>query len=143
VAALWHAIGHFAKLHANRKDLKDDTRYRCDLRIVGTVGSYPIDEPINGTLCVSGPQEKASSTSVPTAEVVAWLWDQVPKTRWADLREEAVAHFSATGELPPVETRDLEAAKLWLKQLRATKTTRSEGAVTFELDPEPGQLRAA
>ncbi|MCU0870708.1 MAG: hypothetical protein MUE50_00035 [Pirellulaceae bacterium] len=143
LSAAWHALLCVAKNHANRKDLRDGAHYRVDLRVVGMVGSVEVDEPISGQLSVSGPQEKASSAAVPTAEVVAWLWDQVPQTRRRDLADQAAAYFAEHGELPAVADRDLKDAKLWLKRLRATKTVRAEGAVTFESDPEPDALEAA
>lgn len=143
LSAAWHALLHCAKNHANRKDLRDGAHYRCDLRVVGTVGGVAIDEPLCGALSVSGPQAKASSSAVPTAEVVAWLWDQVPATRRKDLAEEAAAWFAEHGELPPIAERDVQEAKLWLKRLRATKTVMAEGAVTFEPDPDPEALEAA
>ena len=140
VSAFWHAL---AKTHGNRKDLRDGGRYRVDGHFVGTVGGRPIDETIAGTLIVSGPVEKPGSAAVDTTHYTAWLWQQIPASRRADLRAELLETFGATGEPPAVEERDLEAAKLLLKQLRTTKVTKSQGGVSFELDPEAAAAAAA
>jgi hypothetical protein len=142
-AALWHAIGFVAKLHANRSDLRDDSRYRVDVRVTGNVAGYDVDKTIAGLLTVSGPQTKASSSAVPTAHLVAWLWLQIPASRRADLQAEAVAYFSDREELPGVLENDEDAAKLWLKQLRCSKPKQVDGAVTFAPDPDSDDLAAA
>ena len=142
-AALWHALGFVSKLHAKRSDLRDDSKYRVDIRVTGNVAGYDIDETVSGMLSVSGPQTKASSSSVPTSHLVAWLWAQVPSTRRADLQSEAVAYFAEHEELPGVLETEEDAAKLWLKLLRSTKPKEVDGAVTFTPDPDADALAAA
>jgi len=134
VAATWHALLCVAKNQANRKHLRDGARYRCDLQLRGRVGGRDIDEVIAGSLVVSGPQEKSSSSAVNTAHLVAWLWQQIPSTRRPDLRDALLEHFGQHEEPPAVDNRDLEETKLLLKQLRSTNVKQVQGIVTFELD---------
>jgi hypothetical protein len=57
------------------------------LTVDGTVAGYPIREELHAWLSVGSPSTQASSHAVPTAERVAWLWDQVPATRRAELQD--------------------------------------------------------
>lgn len=64
VSALWHALGAWSRLYANRKTLRDATRYRVEVRLVGTVAGYPIDEQLNAWLTVGSPSLQASSATI-------------------------------------------------------------------------------
>lgn len=143
VAALWHSLTLWAKLHANRKQLRDDSRYRVELRITGTIAGYPVDETLNAWLLVGSPSTQASSTSVPTAELVATLLRAVPSTRRVELQDQIEAWWSESQALPELEKAELEQAKLWLKRLRATVPKEREGPVSLDVDADDEDLQAA
>lgn len=143
VAALWHALQAWAKLHANRKQLRDDTRYRVEIAVSGTIAGYPVEEQLQGWLNVGAPSTQASSHAVPTPNLVAWLWLQIPATRRIELQDLLAAYWTEHQEVPEVTEADVKAAKLWLARLRATVAKEREGPVSLELDGDPETLDKA
>lgn len=134
LSALWHALGCWAKLWANRKSLRDDTRYRVDVTVDGTVAGYPVHEELHGSLAVGSPSWQAGSHSVPTAEMVAWMWDQVPGTRRTELQDLLAAYWAEHQAVPGVDEAKVKTAKLWLQRLRATVQKEREGPVSLNCD---------
>jgi len=143
VSALWHALAAWAKLYANRKLLRDATRYRVEIRITGTVAGYDVDERLEAWLSVGSPSLQATSHAVPTAELVAWLWDQVPGTRRADLQDQLAAWWADHQEVPGINEAKVKDAKLWLQRLRATVQKEREGPVSLDADGDPEAAAAA
>lgn len=144
VSALWHALVAWGKLHANRKQLRDDTRYRVEITVSGTIAGHDVEETLAGWLNVGAPSVQASAHSVPTADLVAWLWDQVPATRRGELQDSLAAYWCEHNELPEsVDEAKVKAAKLWLQRLRATVAKEREGPVSLELDEDPDRVAAA
>lgn len=142
-SALWHALAAWAKLQANRKQLRDDTRYRVEIEVHGQIAGYPVEERLSGFLSVGSPSTQASSHAVPTAELVAWLWRQVPATRRAELQDLLAAYWAEHQEVPDVDEAEVKAAKLWLQRLRATVPKEREGPISLDLDGDPDDLAAA
>lgn len=143
IAAFWHALGLWSKLWANRKHLRDDTRYRIDLTLEGIVGGYPVREELHGSLSVGSPSQQASSHAVPTAELVAWLWEQIPATRRTALQDELAAYWAENQEVPGLTEAAVKASKLWLARLRATVPKLREGPVSLDCDGDQDDLAAA
>ena len=143
VSAFWHALQAWSKLHANRKQLRDDTRYRVELQVTGTIAGYPVDEQILAWLNVGAPSVQASAHSVPTAELVAWLWVQIPATRRTDLQDALAAYWAEHQEVPEIDEAGVKSSKLWLQRLRATVAKEREGPVSLELDGDPDATAAA
>lgn len=143
VSALWHTLQSWAKLFANRKQLRDDTRYRVEITVSGTVAGYPVEESLAGWLSVGSPSVQSSSHAVPTADLVAWLWQQVPATRRSELQELLAAYWTEHQEVPDVDEAAVKAAKLWLQRLRATVAKEREGPVSLELDGDPDTVAEA
>lgn len=143
LSAFYHALGCWAKLWANRKSLRDDTRYRIDVTVDGTVAGYPVHEELHASLAVGSPSLQASSHSIPTAELVAWLWDQVPATRRAELQELLAAYWAEHQEVPAIDEAKTKAAKLWLQRLRATVQKEREGPVSLDCDGDKETTAAA
>ena len=143
ISAFWHAVASWSKLWANRKSLRDDTRYRVDLTVEGTVAGYPVREELHAYLSVGSPSTQASSHAVPTAELVAWLWDQVPSTRRAELEALLAAYWSEHQEVPGLDEAKIKAAKLWLQRLRATVPKEREGPVSLDVDGDADDVAKA
>jgi hypothetical protein len=143
ISAFWHALGCWAKLWANRKSLRDDTRYRVDVTIDGSVSGYPVHEELHASLAVGSPSQQASSHSIPTAELVAWLWDQVPATRRLELQDLLAAYWAEHQEVPAIDEARVKAAKLWLQRLRATVQKEREGPVSLDCDGDAETAAAA
>jgi hypothetical protein len=140
---MWHALATWSKLHANRKLLRDDTRYRVDIQISGTVAGYEVSETLSGWLAVGATSLQASSHSVPTADLTAWLIQQIPSTRRVELQELLAAYWAEHQEVPDVDESAVKAAKLWLQRLRATVPKEREGPVSLALDGDPDTTAAA
>ena len=143
VAALWHSLQCWAKLYANRKLLRDDTRYRVELRLTGTVAGYPVDEQLNAWLSVGAPSTQASASAIPTAELTAWLLEQIPASRRAELQDLLAAYWAENQEVPGVNDAQIKAAKLWLQRLRATVQKEREGPVSLDVDGDEDGAREA
>jgi hypothetical protein len=143
VAALWHALAAWSKLFANRKLLRDDSRYRCELRVTGTVAGYPVDESLNAWLTVGSPSLQASAHAIPTAELVAWMWDQIPATRRPDLQDQLAAYWAEHQDVPGLDEAKVKNSKLWLARLRATVQKEREGPISLDCDGDPQDLSAA
>lgn len=143
LSAFWHALTAWSKLWANRKSLRDDTRYRMDLVVDGTVAGYPVHEELHAFLSVGSPSIQAGSSAVPTAELVAWLWQQIPGTRREDLQDQLAAYWAEHQEVPGLDDAQIKAAKLWLQRLRATVPKEREGPVSLDCDGDNADLAAA
>lgn len=143
LAGFWHALAAWAKLFANRKHLRDDTRYRVEIYITGTVAGYTVREQLTGWLNVGSPSTQSSAHSVPTADVVAELWEHIPATRRQDLQDQLAAYWSDHQAMPDVDEAKTKAAKLWLQRLRSTIAKEREGPVSLELDGDPDDTKAA
>lgn len=143
IAAFWRSLNSWSKLWANRKSLRDDTRYRVDVTVDGTVAGYPVHEELHAYLSVGSPSTKASAHAVPTAELVAWMWDQVPATRRTDLQDQLSAYWSEHQEVPGIDEAKTKASTLWLQRLRATVPKECEGPVSLDCDGDKTDLAAA
>ena len=78
IAAMWHALAATAKKYANRAQLRDGANYNVELRVVGTVGGYQVDEPIEGRLTVGHPFEAPKASAVKQDELAAKLLKAIP-----------------------------------------------------------------
>lgn len=142
IAALWHFLKSFAATKCNRKQLTDGRKYPTRLHITGIVAGYAIDEHVCGTLSVSAPITKATSTGIPQADLVAFLLQAIPSTQRYAVQRSAIALWAEVRALP-VSEAEIKAAKSFLKETRLTESVIAEGPVSVETDPDPDDLAVA
>lgn len=130
-AALWAALAYVAGKEARRDELADGAVYECKLSIAGQVGDQRVDVPVEATLHVGHPSQRASSSGPSTEHLVACLLSRFnERTRERIVRglpEEFAAH---DGKLPEVTSAQLDAAKGLLARLRVKTTVTQRGPVS-------------
>jgi len=135
ISALWHAITSTAKKYANRAQLRNGANYQVAVRVVGTVGGYAVDEPIEGRLTVGYPTEAPKASAVKYDELAAKLLQAIPSTQRQAVKDEITEARANKRPFEGIDKADIKDAKLWLQQLRTTELTEKDGAVSFELNP--------
>lgn len=132
LAVLWHSLAYMCKKLAVRAEIEDGSRTKVEVKISARVGGVVLEESLDGYLLVGRPTGKASSSSAPAKDVVAYLLAQMPEARRNRELQRLPALYAKGSVIPPVDAVVQEQAEQLLAQLRTQKTDVKAGAVRFE-----------
>lgn len=128
-AALMAALSSISKKHADREQLAGGESFAIEVSIEALVDGRAVKWSGGGALQVAADTVVTTKRHAPLDEIVAWLVEQIPKSRRDDVLSRMVELWQA-GELQASDTTVI-LAKAHLAMLHHAVTCERKGAVKY------------